>query len=86
MSRSPLIEAGTSQTGNLLQFLAWLSERPRSYADTMEAWKTSCPRLSAWEDATANGLVDTAHGSAGAGSIIVLTGKGRALLKAGKGA
>ena len=43
MSRSPLIEAGTSQTGNLLQFLAWLSERPRSYADTMEAWKTSCP-------------------------------------------
>ena len=37
MSRSPLIEAGTSQTGNLLQFLAWLSERPRSYADTMEA-------------------------------------------------
>ena len=52
MSRSPLIEAGTSQTGNLLQFLAWLSERPRSYADTMEAWKTSCPRLSAWEDAT----------------------------------
>src|SRR5262249_45361315 len=35
-----------------LQFLAWLAERPRSYAETMEAWRTSCPRLSVWEDAT----------------------------------
>ena len=85
MSRSPLIEAGTSQTGNLLQFLAWLSERP---AATPTPWKpeNQLPPLSAWEDATSNGLVDTAHGPASAGSIIVLTDKGRALLDAYKGA
>ena len=40
MSRSPLIEAGTSQTGNLLQFLAWLSERP---AATPTPWKPGKP-------------------------------------------
>lgn len=82
MSRDAIIEAGASQVGNLLQFLSWLSERPRSYADTMDAWKTSCPRLSAWEDATANGLVDMQHEQDGARAeaIVVLTRKGRALL------
>ncbi len=34
-----------------MQFLEWLSERPRTYSDTMDAWRTSCPRLSIWEDA-----------------------------------
>ena len=26
----------------------------------MDAWRTSCPRLSVWEDATADGLVELA--------------------------
>ena len=42
-----------------LQFLAWLDEAPRSYGDCMEAWRTSCPRLSIWEDAVRAGLVKT---------------------------
>ena len=29
-----------------IQFLEWLSERPRTYGDVMDAWRTSCPRLS----------------------------------------
>jgi hypothetical protein len=40
-----------------LELLAWISERPRSYAETMEAWKSHCPRLTVWEDAIADGLV-----------------------------
>ena len=40
-----------------LELLAWISERPRSYADTMEAWTSHCPRLTVWEDAIADGLV-----------------------------
>jgi hypothetical protein len=40
-----------------LELLAWLSERPRSYAETMEAWTSHCPRLTVWEDAIADGLV-----------------------------
>ncbi len=39
------------------QFLAWLAARPRSYEETMEAWRSSCPRLSVWEDALGAGLV-----------------------------
>ena len=39
-----------------IQFLEWLSERPRTYGDVMDAWRTSCPRLSIWEDALSAGL------------------------------
>jgi len=31
----------------MIQFLRWVAERPRTYADVMEAWRTSCPRQSA---------------------------------------
>ena len=46
-----------------IQFLEWLSERPRTYGDAMDAWRTSCPRLSIWEDALSAGLVRLGHGS-----------------------
>lgn len=75
------IEAGSSQMGNLVQFLLWIAARPRTYAETMEAWRTNCPRLSAWEDATANGLVDMTQGENSVrGAVLVLTAKGRDLL------
>jgi hypothetical protein len=41
----------------MIQFLSWVAERPRSYAQTMDAWRTSCPRLSVWEDAIIEKLV-----------------------------
>jgi hypothetical protein len=37
--------------------LAWIAAEPRTYRETMEAWRTSCPRLSIWEDAVDDGLV-----------------------------
>jgi hypothetical protein len=40
-----------------LQMLGWLDEEPRGYDETLDAWKTSCPRLSIWEDALADGLI-----------------------------
>lgn len=40
-----------------LQLLAWIAERPRTYPETIEAWKSSCPRLTVWEDALVDGLV-----------------------------
>jgi hypothetical protein len=39
------------------ELLTWVSERPRSYRDTMDAWSSHCPRLTVWEDALAAGLV-----------------------------
>lgn len=37
--------------------LLWISAKPRTYDETMDAWRTSCPRLSVWEDALLGGLV-----------------------------
>ncbi|MGE8668099.1 MAG: hypothetical protein ACN6PM_10250 [Achromobacter mucicolens] len=81
------IEAGASQMGNLVQFLLWIAARPRTYAETMEAWRTNCPRLSAWEDATANGLIDMSPGESTVRgeAVVVLTEKGRAVLAGAAG-
>ena len=62
------------------QFLAWVDEAPRSYADA-EAWRRSCPHLSIWEDAISDGLVRFENGSSMQQSRLMLTPRGRALLK-----
>jgi hypothetical protein len=64
------------------QFLAWVDEAPRSYADA-EAWRRSCPHLSIWEDAISDGLVRFENGSSMQGSLLTLTARGRALLGPG---
>lgn len=48
-----------SQTFSALMcdFVAWVAAQPRPYAEVMEAWRTSCPRLTIWEDSLDEGLV-----------------------------
>jgi hypothetical protein len=41
----------------VLDFVEWIAAGPRRYSEVMEAWKTSCPRLTIWEDAIDQGLV-----------------------------
>ncbi len=41
----------------ILDFLQWVQAGPHSYAETMDRWRTSCPRLTVWEDAIDDGLV-----------------------------
>lgn len=62
-----------------IQFLEWLCERPRTYGETMDAWRTSCPRLSIWEDALLAGLVRLGHGSFRERQVKI-TARGRLLL------
>ena len=62
------------------QFLTWVAEAPRSYADA-EAWRRSCPHLSIWEDAISDGLVRFKNGASMKESRLVLTAAGRARLK-----
>lgn len=57
-----------------IQLLAWLAEQSRSYAETIEAWKTSCPRLAVWEDALADDFVRIERGR------VLLTAAGWELL------
>jgi hypothetical protein len=59
-----------------LQFLDWVSSGRRSHADVMETWRSSCPRLSIWEDALLDGLV---HYDAAA-RVVGLTDRGLAAL------
>jgi hypothetical protein len=54
-----------------------LAERPRSYAETMEAWRSACPRMTIWEDALKDGLVAY---EAATTKLVRLTPQGRALL------
>jgi hypothetical protein len=58
----------------MIQLLEWLAERPRTYADTMEAWRTSCPRFAIWEDAYCDELVTV-------GPIVSLSDRGRNMLE-----
>lgn len=61
------------------QFLAWVNEAPRSYADA-EAWRRSCPHLSIWEDAISDGLVRYENGASMREARLILTESGRTLL------
>ncbi len=63
----------------ILDLLEWLARDERSYAEVMDAWRTSCPRLPVWEDANDRGLVrrERANGR----SIVMVSPKGFALLE-----
>jgi hypothetical protein len=58
----------------LREFLDWVAARPRSYVDTVEAWRSSCPRHPVLDDAFTAGLI------ASVGKSVVLTSQGEALL------
>ncbi|HEV2560868.1 MAG TPA: hypothetical protein VGT78_01895 [Rhizomicrobium sp.] len=62
----------------ILDLLEWVSAGERSYSETMEAWRTSCPRLPVWEDANDRGFVTRAQ--VNGNPIVRLTPSGRALL------
>ena len=81
-----MLQAGTTTTktldpaaGLLVQFLAWVATGPRTYGETMDAWRTSCPRISVWEDALGEGLVQVDGDGAGTQSeaMVSLTPAGR---------
>jgi hypothetical protein len=63
-----------------IQLLSWIATKPRSYGETMEAWRTSCPRMPVWEDAVTDGLVTVAGNAAMKARSVVLTDRGRAML------
>jgi len=65
-----------------LQLLAWIAARPRTYGETMEAWRTTCPRLTIWEDAVSDGLVSVDRADSMQDGRVLVTDSGRALLAA----
>lgn len=63
----------------ILDLVEWVARKERTYQETMEAWRTSCPRLSIWEDATERGLIET--GWSDGGSVVKATPAGLDFLK-----
>jgi hypothetical protein len=60
----------------ILDLVEWVARQPRRYADVMDAWRTSCPRLTVWEDAVDMGLVSRA------GEMVTVTRAGNDFLHA----
>jgi hypothetical protein len=64
----------------MLQFLSWVSSRPRTYAEAMNAWQSTCPRHTIWEDAIIDGLIQLNGAGTGHGPEVELTLRGKAYL------
>ena len=64
--------------------LSWIADGPRTYAQALEVWPSSCPRLTVWEDALLAGLVRIVRN--GSRSEVTLTAAGRAALDAQRSA
>jgi len=74
----------------ILDLVEWVARKSRPYAEVMEAWRTSCPRLPVWEDAVDRGLVERRAQGTGEAMVSVtaagldcLARNGRAVRKAG---
>jgi hypothetical protein len=64
----------------VLDLLDWIGPGARPYAEVLDAWRTSCPRLPVWEEANARGYINREH-SPGHGALISVSPLGKALLQ-----
>lgn len=63
----------------LHDLVEWVARTPRRHAEVMESWRTSCPRLTVWEEAVTRGYVAREF-VARRGAMIVVTPAGRDFL------
>jgi hypothetical protein len=63
----------------VLDLLKWLEPEPKPYAEVMDIWRTSCPRLPVWETAVDRDLVESTR--CAETSLVGLTKRGRFLLQ-----
>jgi len=64
----------------MLQFLSWISSRHRTYDEAMEAWHSTCPRQTIWEDAFIEGFVQVENGGTADECKVILSARGKAIL------
>jgi D-3-phosphoglycerate dehydrogenase len=63
----------------ILDLLEWLARRERTYEDVMNAWRTSCPKLPVWEEASDRELVTSE--ARGGSPIVRITLRGMEFLQ-----
>lgn len=64
----------------VLDLVEWVGKEPRPYAEVIDAWRTSCPRLTVWEEAMDRKLV-TRTSLNGDGAKVAITAAGLRLLR-----
>jgi hypothetical protein len=64
----------------VLDLVEWIAKEPRAYADVLDAWRTSCPRLTVWEDAVDRGFV-VRKPVDGQGMLVAVTAAGQRFLR-----
>ena len=64
----------------VLDFVEWIAREPRAYSEVIGVWKTSCPRLTIWEDAADKGYVARDPVS-GCGLVVKVTENGEKFLR-----
>jgi hypothetical protein len=63
----------------ILDLLEWIGPQERPYAEVIEAWRTSCPRLPVWEDANDRGFIEY-HRAPGTTTMVAVSGLGASFL------
>jgi len=64
----------------VIDLLEWIGTGGRPYAEVIEAWRTSCPRLPVWEEANARGFIVQDRGT-GMTPLVYVSPVGLALLR-----
>ena len=64
----------------VLDLVEWIAREPRLYSEVIETCRTSCPRLTIWEDAVDRGYV-ARESVAGVGVRVAITEGGEKLLR-----
>ena len=75
LSTTPHMETTEPVESLILDLLEWVGPDPRPYAEVLDAWRTSCPRLTVWEDANERGFIARQH-QPGQGELVSVSTAG----------
>ena len=68
----------------ILDLLEWIGPHSRPYAEVLESWRTSCPRLPVWEEANQRGFIEHIH-QQGQTALVAVSPVGLAWLERQRG-
>lgn len=71
----------TAPPSLVVDLVRWVAAGARSYRETMDAWRTLCPRLPVWEDAIDHGLVEVSRDAAREELTVAATPRGLAFVE-----
>jgi hypothetical protein len=64
----------------MVEFLTWLANRRRTYDEAADAWRSTCPRHTVWEDAFIEGFIHVVGADSADRCELALTPRGQAIL------